>query len=246
MAAAHARAAAVLSLITSHGALLHAPLSEEAAIPNAQLAEGAERDIEPAGSQSNLMQQDDAADAAPSKEETALPPSAEQNTSTEDMASAADQYFGEPDSEVSNSAAADLQSTPPADEDISEAAQHGPHYASSAGAAEQKKASSQQAKKETPTGVAEARQHCLVVRFFPPASVSHLHATRCLLKVIVFLKCVRAHSRHVLACDSSSTHSLHKRVIHAGFGSMHQLRVSANDAAGSLASSGKPDQGSGC
>ena len=89
MGAAHARAAAVMSLITSHGALLHAPTPEVPAAPAAPLAASSERDGQHMHSSSITMQDTATAATASGSEASAVPLSAEQGSSTEETAAAA-------------------------------------------------------------------------------------------------------------------------------------------------------------
>ncbi len=184
-----------MSLITSHGPLLHTRPSEEPAATAEELANGSEKDDEPAGPQSSLEQVDDSAAATSGSDGGSLPSSAERGTGTEEVAAAADKHCGESDMAEPDIAAAEVQSAPPEDPRNLEAAQHGAldgaialdsRDASSAGDPKQQEASLQQAEKEISIGVAETRKHCLMVSF-ADASLGLLHAIECQSEI----KCIQ-------------------------------------------------------
>ena len=180
MAAAHIRVAAVMSLITSHGHLLHTPASEESAVPAAQPVKGSAQDSGHAQSRGSLKQGSAAAPAAPGDEAAALPHSVEQHASTEAAASAAKQDTDDPDLAVSDNAAEDLQSSPPEGQVDAAVAAHGDaagedapdsEVASTAGERQLQEGFPERAEQEAhlssvQAGVAEARHHCIMVSIF--------------------------------------------------------------------------------
>ena len=181
-AAVHARAAAVMSLITCNGALLRSLASEGPAVPAAQPADGSERSGEELAELRSSPMQDSAAAAAPSDNEAAGPPrSGEQSRRTMDGAADAGQDANEPETTLPNTATEEVQTSPAEDQaDLAAAQQSGPdvvtpsdcQHASSAGEGKQQETVLQQGQKEIWMKAAEAKHHCLMVSFAPAPRLS--------------------------------------------------------------------------
>ena len=280
--AAHARAAAVMSLITSHGHLLHALSSEESVVPAAQPAAGSDQhqpyeggdDTAPpeqAQSHTGLMQDTAAAAAAASGDEAGtLPCSAEQPASTEEAAPAVQQDTDEPVLAVAETATEHVQVPPPEGQPDPAPAQHegavtvtapDGHDASTAGQRKQQEELPQQAEQDrhhssTPTGAAEARQHCLTVSL-ASAPLSALTLTTCASEGMSVSQgckdpCRVFGSSQVPVQRSASSRflvgqiSLTPGLLPAGDGCLHKLQVPTRNAAGGPACCWKPAQGGSC